>query len=149
MKECSVTTTVAAAPDAIWAILTKAEAYPEWDPSVDRIEGRIAAGEKITAFTKLSPGRAFPVKVTEFVPGNKMTWTGGLPLGLFTGVRTFTLAPQSNGTTKFTVHEVFSGPLLPLFSRSLPDMTGPFEQFAAGLKSRAEQGATTANPTDQ
>lgn len=69
MKVYSATTTIAASPETIWAILTDAVGYPQWDPSVDRIEGRIAPGEKIKAFTKLSPGRAFPVEVTEFVPG--------------------------------------------------------------------------------
>jgi hypothetical protein len=138
MKEYSATTMIKASPETIWAILTNAPGYPEWDPVVDRIEGHIAPGEKITAFTKLSPGRAFPVKVTEFVPGQKMTWSSGMPLGLFKGERTFTLAPQSNGAVKFTVREVFSGLLLPLIGRSIPDMTGPFEQFVAGLKNHAE-----------
>jgi hypothetical protein len=138
MKAYSATTTIKASPEAIWAILTNGAAYPEWDPNAERIEGRIASGEKITAFTKLSPGRAFPVKVTEFVPGRKMTWTGGMPLGLFKGERTFTLAPRGDGVTEFTLREEFSGPLLGIFGRSLPDLTTAFEQFAAGLKRRAE-----------
>ena len=138
MKEYSATTLIAASPETIWAILIDAPRYPEWDPGVDRIEGTIAAGEKITAYTKLSPGRAFPVKVTEFVPGKKMIWSGGMPMGLFKGERTFTLSPQGNGTIEFTVHEVFSGLLLPLIGRSIPDLTLSFEQFATGLKNRAE-----------
>jgi hypothetical protein len=139
MKEYSATTTIKASPETIWAILTDAPRYPEWDPVVDRIEGRIGPGEKIRAFTKLSPGRAFPVKVTEFVPGQKMRWSGGMPLGLFKGERTFTLRPHGNGSVEFTVREVFSGPLLPLFGGSIPDLTSAFEQFAAGLKNRAER----------
>lgn len=138
MKVYSATTTIKASPEAIWAILTNGAVYPEWDPNAERIEGRIASGEKITAFTKLSPGRAFPVKVTEFVPGRKMTWTGGVPLGLFKGERTFTLAPRGDGVTEFTLREEFSGPLLGIFGRSLPNLTTAFEQFAAGLKRRAE-----------
>ena len=140
MKEYSATTTINASPETIWAILTNAASYPEWDPNAERIEGRIGPGEKITAFTKLSPGRAFPVKITEFVPGQKMTWTGGMPLGLFKGERTFTLVPRGNGAVEFTVREIFSGLLLPLIGRSLPDMTSPFQQFVTGLKNRAERG---------
>jgi hypothetical protein len=139
MKVFQATTTIAAAPETIWAILTNASGYPEWDPGVERIEGRIAPGEKITAYTKLSPGRAFPVTVTAFEPGRKMIWASGMPLGLFKGERTFTLSPQSQGATKFTLREEFSGPLLALIGRSIPDMTSTFEQFAAGLKSRAER----------
>ena len=103
-----------------------------------RLEGRVAPGEKVTAYTKISPDRAFPVTVTEFVPEQGMTWSSGMPLGLFKGERTFTLTPQSNGTVEFTVREVFSGLLLPLIGRSIPDLTSSFEQFASGLKRRAE-----------
>lgn len=144
MKMYSATTTIKASPETIWAILTHAPGYPRWDPGVDRIEGQIAPGEKITAFTKLSPGRAFPVKVTEFVPGRKMTWTGGMPLGLFKGERTFTITPQGPDAVEFTVREEFSGPLLPLFGRSLPDLNRAFEQFVAGLKEYAEQAGRSA-----
>ena len=139
MKEYTATTTINAPPETIWAILTDAAAYPEWDPSAERIEGRIAPGETVKAYTKLSPGRAFPAKINVFEPGRKMVWTGGMPLGLFKGERTFTLTPQGNGAVQFTIREVFSGPLLPLFGGSIPDMTAPFQQFVAGLKERAEK----------
>ncbi len=140
MKEYSAKTTIKASPEAIWAILTNAPAYPDWDPGVIRIEGRIAPGEKITAYTKLSPNKAFPVKVAEFEPGRKMVWASGMPLGLFKGERTFTLSPKSNGLTEFTLREVFTGPLLPMIGRSIPDMTSTFQQFAEGLKKQAESG---------
>jgi hypothetical protein len=139
MKTFSATTTIKAPPDTIWGILTDAPHYPEWDPGADHIDGTIAPGEKIVAYTKLNPKRAFPVKVTEFVPGERMTWMGGMPLGLFKGVRTFTLAPTGDGSTNFAVNEVFSGPLLPVFGGSLPDMNTVFAEFAAGLKARAER----------
>ncbi len=137
MKQFSAKTNIKASKEIIWAILTDAPNYPQWDPWVVRIEGTIAAGQSITAYTKLSP-RAFPVKVAVFEPEKKMTWVGGLPLGLFKGVRTFTLEPCSDGSIDFTVGEEFTGPLLPLFGKSLPDMTTPFADFAAGLKTRAE-----------
>jgi hypothetical protein len=137
MKAYSATTMIDAPADEIWKILTDAQGYPSWDPWAVKIEGTIALGAQITAYTKLSP-RAFPVKVTEFVPGKLMVWTGGMPFGLFTGVRRFSLEPRAGGGVEFTVGEVFSGPLLPLFASSLPDMTKPFADFASGLKGRAE-----------
>lgn len=134
------TTTIQAPADRIWQILTTASDYPLWDPSAIKIEGTIAAGQKITAYTKLSPDRAFPVTITHFEPPAKMVWQGGMPLGLFKGERTFTLSPNQNGTIQFTVQEQFSGLLLPLMRRTIPDMTQTFEQFAAGLKAWAEKG---------
>lgn len=139
MLSYSATTTINASPDVIWRIITDAPGYPTWDPGVDRIEGTIAPGSKVTAYTKRDPNRAFPAKVSEFVPGRKMVWSGGMPLGLFKGVRTFTLTPQSNNTIEFTLREDYSGPLLPLFARSIPDMTKTFEDFAAGLKAYSEK----------
>ncbi len=66
-----------------------------------------------------------------------MTWSGGMPLGLFKGVRTFTLAREA-GATRFTMREVYSGPLAPLIGRSIPDLGPSFTQVANGLKARAE-----------
>jgi hypothetical protein len=137
MKSYSATAVIDAPAHTIWQILTNAEGYPSWDPWAVKIEGTIAPGATITAYTKLSP-RAFPVRVTEFVPEKLMVWKGGVPFGLFTGVRRFTLTPRAEGGVEFTVGEVFSGPLLPLFAGSLPDMTKPFADFVAGLKERAE-----------
>ena len=139
MFSYSATTTINASPDAIWRLLTDAPGYPRWDPGVDRIEGTIAPGNSIKAFTKRDPKRAFPAKVSDFVPGRKMTWSGGMPLGLFKGVRTFTLTPQADGSIEFTLREAYSGPLLPLFARSIPNLTKTFEDFAAGLKAFAEK----------
>jgi hypothetical protein len=138
MKRYRVSRTIQAPADAIWKLLTDAGGYPGWNPAVDRIEGRIAHGETIKVFVPVNPGRTFPVKVTEFTPPKRMTWTGGMPLGLFKGVRTYTLAQAGDGATEFTMEEVYSGPLLPVFGRSVPDLTGAFEQFADGLKKRAE-----------
>jgi hypothetical protein len=139
MKSYDATATIQASPDTIWAILTDAPGYQAWDSGVERVDGRIAPGEKIKVVSKANPGRAFPVKVTEFTPGRRMTWSGGMPLGLFKGVRTFTLSPQSNGATTFTVREEYTGPLLPLIWRSMPDLGPSFTQFANGLKQRAER----------
>lgn len=138
MKVYNVSRSIQATPEVIWAILTDASKYPEWDPGMVRVEGNIAPGEKIKVITKLSPNRAFPVKVSEFVTGQKMAWSGGMPLGLFKGQRTYTLSPQEDGATEFSMREVFSGLLFPLFGGSIPDLTPSFEQFADGLKSWAE-----------
>jgi hypothetical protein len=199
MKSFSATINIKASKEIVWNILTHAPGYPEWDPGVIRIEGTIAAGETITAYNRINPDRAFPATITEFVPGVRMTWTGGMPLGLFKGVRTpapliithivgwaiftplsprpFPIAirkgsltsvvpgvksvlngdalpfsarkligkdlwvmysPKGEGTVDFTLREEFSGPLLPLIGRSIPDMTQSFQEAVAGLKAHAE-----------
>ncbi|MCH8294705.1 SRPBCC domain-containing protein [Candidatus Poribacteria bacterium] len=140
MKVYSVTQTIQASRETIWAILTDASSWPDWNTTIDKVEGRIALGEKIKVFTKLTPGRAFPAKITEFLPGKKMTWTGGMPLGLFKGERTYTLTNQSNGAVEFAMREVYTGLMAPLITRSIPDLQPSFDEFAAALKNRAEGG---------
>jgi len=129
-----------ARPEAIWAVLTDADGYADWDSGVVRVEGRIAPQEKIKLVPEVNPKRAFPLEVTEFSPAERMTWTGGMPLGLLKGVRTFTLTPEAGGT-RFTMREEFTGPMLPLIWRSMPDFGPSFEQFASGLKARAERAS--------
>ena len=138
MKIYSTTTEINANADTIWAILTDSSTYHDWNKSVEKVEGNIALGEKIKVYAKISPERAFPVKVQEFVPSKKMVWRGGMPLGLFKGVRTFTLTDENNGQVEFRMQEVFSGLMSPLIVRSMPDLTESFEQFATSLKAKAE-----------
>jgi hypothetical protein len=145
MKSYESEATIQANPETIWAVLIDAAAYADWDSGVERVEGTIAPGETIKVHSEANPGRAFPVKVTEFRPGSQMTWSGGMPLGLFRGVRTFELSPGAGGATHFRMREEYTGPLLPLIWRSMPDLGPSFEQFARGLKARAERtGAPSA-----
>jgi hypothetical protein len=65
----------------------------------------------------------------------------GTPLGLFKGVRTFTLSPAGDGRTHFRVREEYTGPLLGMMWRSMPDLGPSFDKFAEGLKRRVETGA--------
>ena len=139
MRHYESTALIDARPEHIWALLTDAPGYAAWDSGVVRVEGRIAPQERIKVVSEANPKRAFPVTVTEFAPAERMTWSGGMPLGLFKGVRTFTLRPE-DGATRFTMREEYTGPLLPLIWRTMPDLQPSFDQFARGLKARAERG---------
>jgi hypothetical protein len=139
MKFYESEATIAAAPDAVWSILTDGARYPTWDSGVERVVGSIATGERIKVHSEVSPGRAFPVKVVLSPDRRSMTWNGGLPLGLFRGVRTFTLTPDGNAGTHFRMREEYSGPFLGVMWKSMPDLGPSIAQFAAGLKTQAEQ----------
>ena len=139
MKQFAATASIHAAPERIWAILTDAARYPEWNSTVDKVDGRIAPGERIALHVKLNPGRAFPVTVTAFDPPRRMVWRGGMPLGLFVGERVFDLVPHPSGVVEFTMREQFTGLLAPLIGRTLPNMQPAFDEFAAALKREAER----------
>ncbi len=139
MRAFEASTEIAAPAERVWAILTDAPAYPSWDSGVTGVDGRIADGEKITVHSEVSPGRAFPVTVAIRSP-DAMTWTGGMPLGLFTGVRTFRTQPAGDHLTRLTMREEYSGLLAGLMFRSIPDLDPSFRRFVEGLKARAEAG---------
>jgi hypothetical protein len=139
MKFYEASSTIRATPETIWDILTDGPSYSTWDNGVVRLEGRILPGETIKVVSEANPDRTFPVKVSGWQPGVSMEWSGGMPLGLFRGVRTFSLRPGADGSTEFTVREEYTGPLLGLIWRTIPDLGPSFAKFAEGLKRHAEQ----------
>ena len=137
MKTFTATIAISAPAERVWSLLTDGAGWTSWNTTVDRLEGTIAVGEKVTVFVKVNPGRAFPVKVVEMSAPSRMVWSGGMPLGLFKGERTYTLAPRDGGV-EFTMTEVYSGLMAPLITRSIPDLQPAFEEFGVALKRRAE-----------
>jgi uncharacterized protein YndB with AHSA1/START domain len=137
VKYFEAASTINATPEKVWSVLTDGDKFPDWDSGIDRVEGKIAPGSTIKLFVKVNPGRAFPLKVTEFAAPRRMVFSGGMPLGLFNGVRTYTLEPTGGGTA-FRMREEYTGPLLGMIWKSIPDLGPSFKQFADGLKARAE-----------
>jgi hypothetical protein len=138
-KRFSTTILIVATREAIWALLTDAARYPQWNTTVTRVDGTIAKGNQITVHAKINPGRAFPVKVEVFEPPARMVWVSGMPFGLFKGARTYTLRETDDGRVEFVMREDYTGPLAGMFTRSIPDLQPAFDEFAAALKRRAEQ----------
>jgi len=138
MREFAASSQIKASREAIWSVLVDGAGWTGWDSAVVRLDGTIAAGGKVTVYPEVNPGRGFAVRVAEFVPGERMTWRGGMPLGLFTGTRTFRLTPQPGGSVLFELREAYTGPLAGLIFRSIPDLQPSFTRFADGLKQRVE-----------
>jgi hypothetical protein len=130
---------IRSSPEKIWKLITDGPGFPAWNPTVDRVEGTIAPGQTIKVFVKVNPGRAFPVKVTQFEPGRRMVWSGGMPLGLFKGQRTYELTAAGDGLIRFNMREEYSGPMLPMIWRTIPDLGPSFQEFAQSLKAAAEE----------
>ena len=140
MKEYISTSIVDASPESVWAILTDAGAYREWNPEIVDIDGRIALGGRIKAHVRLGDGavRAVTQRVTTLDAPTLMEWVGGLPFGLFVGRRSFSVTPRASGVD-FRMHLKMSGPLSPLILKSVGDRQPEIDSFSAALKRRAEQ----------
>lgn len=128
---------IAASPARIWALLTDATRLQK-GYGIVKIIGRIAPGEKLRLWSEVAPKRAFDLKVTEFDAPNRMVWSGGMPLGLFTGRRTYALTPLGPDETRFSMREEFTGIFANLIFSSMPDLNPGFQKFAAQLKKDAE-----------
>lgn len=131
---------IGASAERVWAVLTDARRLVSGGLGLTRLDGDIAPGSRIRLWSEVSPGRAFALRVGVFEPPRKMTWEGGMPFGLFKGVRTFALAPEGHGV-RFHMREEFTGAMAPMILKSIPDLTPSFKKFADGLKALAEQPA--------
>jgi hypothetical protein len=128
---------IEASPEQVWPVLTDTAAWPGWDSGVTKVDGELVLGGKIAISVEANPGRAFPLTVAELTAPRRMVFRGGMPLGLFTGQRTYSLVTEGSGT-RFTMREEFTGPLAGMIFKTIPDLGPSFRQFAAGLKQQAE-----------
>jgi len=136
---CRVEVNVRARATILWSLLTDAQGFPRWNSTVSSIEGQIRDGERLRL---RAPGtdRTFTPTVSDVVPNERMTWTGGFA-PLFKGVRTFALQQRDDGSTDFAMEERFSGLMLPLAKGSMPDFGPIFERYANDLKREAERAS--------
>ena len=141
MLAFEASSTIAATPEKVWTVLVRGSEWPNWDSGVASVDGTIALGKKLKIQSKVAPGRTFPVKVTKFAGPGNLEFTGGMPFGLFKGVRTYTLTSDKSGGTLFTMREEYTGPLAGSIGKSIPDLNPSFRQFAAGLKARVESSS--------
>jgi hypothetical protein len=139
MKSFTTCIDIQAPVKEIWRILTDLPRWPQWNRTIERTLGNVECGAKITVFVKQSPGRAFPLRVTELDAPRRMVWSGGMPLGLFTGRRVFELAASPASAAIFSMREDYTGPLADLICKSIPDLQPAFDEFAQCLKREAER----------
>jgi len=145
MRSFEASTRIDASPEQVWALLVDVGGWRDWNSGVDRVDGRVALGEKLTLYATMIRDRPFEVAVTEIRPGEVMRWRAGLPFGLAVIERTYRLDGQEDGGTVLTIREDHTGPLAFLLSRTTPDLNPSFRQFCEGLKARAE--GRTSRPT--
>jgi hypothetical protein len=135
--EYAITVNIKAKPSRVWALITNAADFSRWNSTIKSIEGQIAVGQTIKLVSRIAPDRTFNLKVVEFAPESKMVWSDGN--FMFKGVRTYTLSGQPDGSTNFSMAELYTGLILPMFAGSLPDFRSNFEQYATDLKREAEK----------
>ncbi len=137
----STRTRIDAPASAVWDILVDLPRWPEWNTTVTATKGTVDPGATVAVTVTANPGRSFSTTVTALDAPHRMVWKGGMPLGLFSGTRTYELT-DVGGATDFAMAETYAGPLSSMITRSIPDLQPSFDEFAACLKSHAESVAT-------
>lgn len=141
MKRIEAAILIAAKPDQVWGHLTDFAAYPDWNPFVQRIEGSLDVGKRLTV--RIVPpggqGSTFRPRILIVIPGRQLRWVGSLRVpGLFRGEHWFRIEPADGGS-RFVQGEVFSGLLVPIMGGILDKTLAGFETMNAALKERAEK----------
>jgi uncharacterized protein YndB with AHSA1/START domain len=130
-------TTINAAPERVWAVLTDVVHWPDWTPtvlSVDWVEGDFTTGG--VARIKQPGMPTLDWTITEIAPGGSFTWTSR-SAGVTT-VATHRLVPTDVGVA-VTLGIEHSGALAGMVGRLTGRRTQRYiTTEAAGLKQRCE-----------
>ncbi|GGZ25138.1 hypothetical protein GCM10007049_17020 [Echinicola pacifica] len=136
-KQISTSIRIETSPKVIWDILIDFNAYPEWNPFIRSISGKLTLGAKLKVALM---GMNFKPQIMELIPNKSFIWLGHLGMkGLFDGEHKFHVIDNGDGSSTFEQSERFSGILVRLFSSSLDKNTkNGFIEMNEKLKLRAE-----------
>ncbi|MDN3669173.1 SRPBCC domain-containing protein [Echinicola jeungdonensis] len=128
---------IEAKPKLVWAILMDFDNYPQWNPFIKSLTGKIQIGKTIKV--NLS-GMNFMPKIIALEKNKEFQWLGNLGFkGLFDGEHRFELLENPDGSTTFVHSEKFKGILVPILKKKLLKETKPgFEAMNLSLKNRVE-----------
>lgn len=142
-KEIKTQILIEATPERVWEVLTDFKRYPNWNPFIKSLQGKVKEGEKI--IVRLEPpgakGMTFKPEVLAFNTNKEFKWIGHLFFpGLFDGEHRFELIDNGNGTTTFIQAEKFKGILVRMLSKMLDGSTlNGFKAMNEQLKLEVEK----------
>lgn len=136
------TTTIAAPPERVWAVLVDVERWPEHIPTVDSVErlddGPFTVGSSARLRQPKLPEAVWTV--TELTDGTSYTWESRSPGVL--GVASHVVEPHPGGT-RLTLAVSVSGPLAGIgWLMTKARAKRYVETEAASIKKVAEQSQT-------
>ena len=138
-----------APPEVVWAVWSDVERWPEWTPSVSRVErldpGPLAVGQRVRVRQPKFPTAVW--RVTSVEPARSFSWVAESPGARVTGMHR--IEPRPDGGSRATMGLRFEGPVARLvawLTRARTDHNLDLE--AAGLKRRSEARAAARGGVD-
>ena len=100
---------IPASPERVWAVLTDAAGYGEWNPVFIDVQGEYREGAKLTYQMRDQSGKTTKVEseVVRFLPDRELNQRGGV-WGLLTFDHKWLLEPVDGGT-RVIQHEEYRG----------------------------------------
>ena len=142
MKEIFSQIDLNSSAEKAWQVLTDFNAFPEWNPFIKTIEGKLKVGEKFKVFLQLpdSKGMTFRPKCLKADRDKELRWIGHMIFpGLFDGEHIFMIESVEGQKVRFIQKEMFRGIFTPLIMKSIGDKTRRgFEAMNRALKERVE-----------
>ena len=142
MDEIMTDIEIDGSPEAVWAVLTDFEAYPEWNPAME-IDGDAVEGDRLEVTMDYENMRkmTFNPRVLVADRPTELRWQGRLFVsGLYDGEHRFELTSLDDGErTRLTQAETFRGVLVGFINRRIgDDVEAGFNQVNEALKRRVE-----------
>lgn len=145
MRELKTSIRIKASPDHVWDVLTDFDKYPEWNPFIKEINGKLKVRKRLKVKMQPPGDKIYTLrpKVVSHQSEKRFSWMGHLLIvGLFDGHHIFELEEQDNGSTLFIHREEFSGLLVPLFWNKIhTEIKDGFEKMNKSLKGLVEMKA--------
>jgi hypothetical protein len=109
-------------PEEVWTTLTDLQAYPQWNPFIEKVDGELSVGAKLDV--RLQPvgerGITMHPTVLAAEAGRELRWIGHLMIpGIFDGEHRFLIEEAGPSRVRFTQSERFGGILVPLLWKKL------------------------------
>jgi len=141
-KEINTQIEIKATPAKVWNALMDIDNYPNWNPFIRSIEGKMEIGEALRIEL---PDMKFYPKILVCTKNKKLVWQGKLLFdGVFDGEHSFLIRENINGTVTFCQDEIFTGILVGLFTNKLERKTkAGFESMNESLKQLVEVAENT------
>ena len=124
MKELSTEIEFDGTPEEVWTTLTDLQAYPQWNPFIQKVDGELSVGAKLDVRLQPVAERGITMHPTVLAaePGRELRWIGHLMIpGIFDGEHRFLIEEAGPNRVRFTQSERFGGILVPLLWKKLRD----------------------------
>lgn len=138
MKQIETTIIIKASAAKVWEQLTDFENYPNWNPFIKAIKGKVEKGEIIEVNIQVEGMKlqTFTPEVLVFDVNKEFRWLGKLGIkGIFDGEHYFILKSIDEQTTQLVHGEKFTGILSGLIYKIVGEKTKKgFEAMNQAIK---------------